>query len=234
VSRSTRQMPESRAGLHVEEVAHVVVGRAVVPDDRRLAAGQPLQHAALLPAPGRSRAQLDPAVAVGQIDHADLDRVVGFGRAMLETDLHAQHVAVGGVEFQLVVVAEPVVFRPPRDDPRRRQRVVRRQRTAGARRAEGQGRRGGSSQKVASSDRHAWALAVAACLRSLSITQRPANVTCCRLAPQAVAEAPRGIALRQAISCEPHFQSNAHAGCSDGLRSKFATITRGTWARSRR
>ena len=78
-----------------------------------LAAGArpPLEHAALLPAPGAALAQLDPAVAVGQIDHADLDHVVGLRRAVLEVDLHAQHVAAGRIELELVVVAEPVVLR---------------------------------------------------------------------------------------------------------------------------
>ena len=90
---------------------------AVVPDHLALRAGEPLEHAALLPAPGPALAQLDPAVAVVQVDHADLDHVVRARRAMLEVDLHAEDVAAGRVELQLVVVAEPVEFRPSRDRP---------------------------------------------------------------------------------------------------------------------
>ena len=39
------------AGLHVHDVAHELVLLAVVPDDLRLGARDPLQHAALLPVP---------------------------------------------------------------------------------------------------------------------------------------------------------------------------------------
>ena len=97
--------------VDIQDVADEGIVVAIVPDDLADGARQPLQHAALLPAPGAALAQLDPAVVVLQIDHADLDHVVGSGRAVLEVHLHAQDVAAGRIELQLVVVAEPVVLR---------------------------------------------------------------------------------------------------------------------------
>jgi hypothetical protein len=54
-----------------------------------------------LPVPGAAPAQLDPAVAVVQVDHADDDLVVGAGGAVLEAHLHAERVAAGRVESSL-------------------------------------------------------------------------------------------------------------------------------------
>ena len=110
------------AGLHVEDPADEAVPFAVVPEDLAVRARPPLQHAPLLPGPGARLAQLDPPVAVGQIDHADLHGLVGLGQAVLEVDLHAQQIPAAGVQLVLVVVAEPVELRPARDGAHRRQR----------------------------------------------------------------------------------------------------------------
>jgi hypothetical protein len=69
-------------------------------------------------------AQLDPAVGVGQIHHADLDPIVGRGRAMFEIDLHPQHVTAGWVELELVVITEPVKLRPVGNLTHRREFLV--------------------------------------------------------------------------------------------------------------
>lgn len=96
------------AGFDVEEVADQLAVLTVVPHDGGVGAGDPLEHAALLPVPGVRGAEFDPFVVVLEIDHADLDDVVGFGGAVLEVDLIGQDVAVVGGELQFVVVPEPV------------------------------------------------------------------------------------------------------------------------------
>ena len=83
----------------------------VVPDDFRFRAGKPLEHAGLVPAPGACLAQVDPAVAVLGIDHADAQRVGGGGQAVLEAAFDTKGVAAGRIELQLIVVAEPVELR---------------------------------------------------------------------------------------------------------------------------
>src|SRR5688572_14020373 len=55
----------------VENSADEMVVLAVVPQDFGLAAGNPLQHAALLPTPSFRAAEFNPAVAVLEVDHAD-------------------------------------------------------------------------------------------------------------------------------------------------------------------
>ena len=107
--------------LDIENVRDELPVLAVVPNDLRRRTGQPLQHAALLPSPGAAFSQVDPAVVVGEIDHADADHVIGPRRAMLEIHFHAEHVPVRRVELQLVVVAEPVKFRAAGDGAHRRQ-----------------------------------------------------------------------------------------------------------------
>lgn len=89
-------------------MANVLVVLPVIPENLSLGAGPPLEHAALLPAPGAAAIQLNPAVGVLQIDHADPDDIVRFRAAMLEINLHRQHIPAGGVELELVVVAKPV------------------------------------------------------------------------------------------------------------------------------
>lgn len=88
---------------------------AVVPHDGGVGAGDPLEHAALLPVPGVGGAEFDPLVFVLEIDHADLDDIVGFGGAVLEVHLIGQDVAVVGRELQFVIVAEPVEARQAGD-----------------------------------------------------------------------------------------------------------------------
>ena len=103
------------ARLHIHDVAYEAILLAVVPDDLRRSAGDPLQHATLLPAPRVRLAERDPFVLLVQIHHADLDDILRRGRAMLETDLVAQHKTVVRRELQLVVVAEPMGPRTARD-----------------------------------------------------------------------------------------------------------------------
>ena len=97
------------------------VALAVVPHDLAVGTGPPLQHATLLPAPGPRAAQFNPPIAVGQIDHAKANLVLGPGLAVLKIDLHPQDAAVGRIELQFVVIAEPVVLRSPGQRPHRRQ-----------------------------------------------------------------------------------------------------------------
>ena len=141
------------AGFDIEDVADEAVLLAVVPDDLRFGAGNPLQHAALLPAPGLRLAEGNPFVFLVQINHADLDHIVRGGRAMLEADFVGEHKAVVGRELQLVVVAEPVELRSPRDLPHRRERArLCSQRAAGSEQTAGGGRRQGGLQELAPVD----------------------------------------------------------------------------------
>ena len=99
------------ARLQVQDAGDEPVSFPVVPDDPAVRAGYPLQHAALLPAPRPCAANLSPCVACLQVDDAHRDAVVRPRLAALEVHPHAQHVAAGRVELQLVVVAEPVPAR---------------------------------------------------------------------------------------------------------------------------
>jgi len=49
---------------------------------------------------------------VFKINHADLDFIIRLRRPMFKTDLHGQHVSVGRIGLVLVVIGEPVMFRP--------------------------------------------------------------------------------------------------------------------------
>ena len=111
------------AGGGVGDARNVAVAGARVPDHLARRSGQPLQHAALLPAPRGGGAERPPGVAILQVDHADADLVAGPRRAMLEVDRHGQHVARGRIELQLVVVPEPVVTGAPGDGPDRHLRL---------------------------------------------------------------------------------------------------------------
>ena len=71
--------------------------------------------------------------------------VVRARRAVLEVHLHAEHVAAGGIELELVVVAEPVKLRTARDGAHRRQLFRLRQR--GGRNSAGQGLQKDTSRK---------------------------------------------------------------------------------------
>src|SRR5688572_33490810 len=68
----------------IEDSADEVVVLAVVPEDFGCAAGNPLEHAALLPAPRFRAAELNPAVVVLEVHHADADFVVRLGLTVLE------------------------------------------------------------------------------------------------------------------------------------------------------
>ena len=103
------------ARVHVEDVAHEAILLAIVPDDLRRRAGDPLQHAPLLPAPRARRAERDPFVLLVQVHHADFDHVIRRRRTVLEADLVTQHKTIIRRELQLVVVAEPMKPRAARD-----------------------------------------------------------------------------------------------------------------------
>ena len=109
------------AAVNIKNVAYEPAVLPVVEDNLVFRAGPPLEHTALLPAPGAALAQFRPPVAVFQIDHTDFDDIMGFRAAILEIDLHPERVPAGRVELQFVVVAEPVEFRPARNSPNRRQ-----------------------------------------------------------------------------------------------------------------
>ena len=110
--------------MHVYDVADEAAVHAVVPDNLPVRAGDPLEHTALLPAPGPGLAQLNPAVAVGKINHTDADQIFCVRRAIFEIDLHAEYVAAGGVELQLVIVTEPVMLGPGSDGAHGHQRIL--------------------------------------------------------------------------------------------------------------
>ena len=96
------------ARVHVHNAAAKMIAVAIVPHDIALRLRHPLQHATLLPAPGIRTSELDPAIAILQVDHANVNPVVRRRRPMLEVNFHSQHITVRRVEFKLVVVAEPV------------------------------------------------------------------------------------------------------------------------------
>ncbi len=64
-------------GDHIENMADEPPSFAVIPDHLRFRTGEPLEHAPLLPVPGAALPELDPAVVVAEVDHPDLDRLVG-------------------------------------------------------------------------------------------------------------------------------------------------------------
>ncbi len=104
----------------MEHTADEAITLSIVPDHFGRRARAPLQHASLLPAPGAARAELNPPVVITCIDHSDSDDIAASRRAMLERDLHPEHVPRARVELQLVVVAEPVVFGSAREGANRR------------------------------------------------------------------------------------------------------------------
>jgi hypothetical protein len=109
------------AAMNIKDVTCEMVVLPVVPYNLVFRARKPLEHTALLPAPGGALAEFSPPVAVFQIYHPDFDDIAGFGAAMFEIDLHPECIPAGRVELQLVIVAEPVEFRPARYSPDRRQ-----------------------------------------------------------------------------------------------------------------
>jgi hypothetical protein len=100
--------------MDIKNVRDEPVILTIVPDNFSFRSWEPLQHAALLPVPGARVTPLDPLVAVSRVDHADFDNVVGSRRTMLEIDLVTKNITPGGIEFQLVVVTEPVKLRAMR------------------------------------------------------------------------------------------------------------------------
>ena len=110
-----RRQRAGRPTGHLVHAGHVAFRLAIVVDHEPIAAGNPLQHAALLPAPGPRLAEANPAVTIGQIDHAHLDRVGGRRGAVLKPDRVAQAVPHLRIKLQLVVVGKPVVPRAAGD-----------------------------------------------------------------------------------------------------------------------
>ena len=80
---------------------------------------EPLQHAPLLPAPGRRRRDRHPVDPLFEIDHAEADGVLRAGLPGRELRLHGEQVASGPVPGALVVIAEPVVVGAFRGSPGR-------------------------------------------------------------------------------------------------------------------
>src|SRR5262249_38652529 len=96
VWRQIVNRPRETATFFRLEVKHaankrlLVIG-PVVPDDL-IRRGPPLQPGALLPVPGRRRADRFPLVVVIQIDHADLGTVIGTDVPLVEIDTPAPEV----------------------------------------------------------------------------------------------------------------------------------------------
>ena len=65
--------------------------------------------------PSLRAAKIDPPIAVLQIDHADANFFIGRRLAMFEVDLHAQHVAIGRIESEFIVVPKPMMLGALRD-----------------------------------------------------------------------------------------------------------------------
>ncbi len=80
-------------------MANEFVFLAIIPDNCRLCARDPLKHTALLPTPRLGFTQRYPLVFVTKIHHADFDLILRSGRAMLEADLVAEHEAIVGREL---------------------------------------------------------------------------------------------------------------------------------------
>ncbi len=149
-------------GLDVQQPADEFVPFPVVPGDFGLRPGPPLEHAALLPAPGVGLSELDPLVCVGEVHHADIDDVPRLRGAMFEVDFIREHVAIRRIELEFVVVAEPVIFRPAGDGPDRGKLVCR-----GAAGEAGQGGGGeAGGQEITAAERHGGSF-VASCQSSV-------------------------------------------------------------------
>jgi len=100
---------------YIENAANKLVPFPVVPDNLRLRTGYPLQHTALLPVPGSCISQPDPTVIVLKVNHPYFDAIFGSWRSAFESNPHAQHISIMGIELQLVVIPEPVVSRSAGD-----------------------------------------------------------------------------------------------------------------------
>ena len=105
------------AAVDIEYMTYKTTILPGVPDNLVFRARSPLEHTTLLPAPRTALAQLSPGLAAVQIHHPDLDDIVGPRAAMLEIHLHPEHISAGRIELELVVVAEPMEFRPAGDGP---------------------------------------------------------------------------------------------------------------------
>ena len=102
--------------LHIQKVADELVFFALIPNHFGFGAGNPLQHATLLPAPCVALAQGNPLVVVLEVDHADLNHIIPGGGAPFKAGSIAQHKAIVGGELKLVVVSEPMKPRAFGDD----------------------------------------------------------------------------------------------------------------------
>ena len=109
------------AAVNIKNVAYEPAVLPVVPNNFVFRSGSPLKHAALLPAPGAALAEFRPPVAIFQIYHPDFNHIIDFRAAMLEVNLHPEHIPAGRIELQFVVIAEPVEFRPTCNRPNGRQ-----------------------------------------------------------------------------------------------------------------
>jgi hypothetical protein len=66
-------------GVDVENMTYKTIRFPIVPNHLEGVSRNPLEHAALLPAPGPRGAQRDPFVSFMQVNHSDLDQVVRRG-----------------------------------------------------------------------------------------------------------------------------------------------------------
>lgn len=110
------------ARLHIEDAANKRVPLTIIPHHFAGTAGQPLQHAPLLPVPGQGAADLCPAIVVLQVHVSQLDAIIRPGRTVLKIHLIPQHQTTRHIKLKFVVIAKPVLLWPARDGTDRRQR----------------------------------------------------------------------------------------------------------------
>jgi len=99
------------SGADIEDPGHEPSSLPVVVDYLLRGRGHPLEHAALLPAPGLGLGYGVPPGPFLQVYESYDNFVLGGGRTVHESYLHPKHVPSGGVPGGLVVVPEEVVLR---------------------------------------------------------------------------------------------------------------------------
>ncbi len=121
------------SGIEILDATNVGFVLPIVPDNFAFRTWSPLQHAALLPTPGLTGSQFDPAILVAGIHNADLDLVFGCWCPVFKADLVGENQSVGYIEFLFVIVPKPVVVGTSGDGPNRgRGRSIKKARRRGA------------------------------------------------------------------------------------------------------
>ena len=105
------------AGPDIEDPGDEMVAFAVVVDDLGLCVVEPLEHAALLPAPGIGFGDGDEFIVVLQVDHAEHGFFTGDRLTGGEIGFLRQQIASGLIPRELVEIAEEMVFGSFRDAP---------------------------------------------------------------------------------------------------------------------